>query len=170
MEVELTMKYILRKDECEQSVIINKAQEGLNLTIGEVSHNVRIISRKANELVVDLGFGPERLIYDIKDDTVEIYFRENNYSSDVYNERKIALRMMDFAGGNEVLSPMTGRIFSITVAVGDQVNKGDVVAIVEAMKMENPMKSPRDGVVKEILVSEGDVVEAKSILLTLEND
>lgn len=164
------MKYILRKDDFEQSVIINKSEDGLRLTIGETTQSVRIISQNANELVVDLGFGPERLIYDINDAEVEIYFRDHNYSSDVYNERKIALRMMDFAGGNEVLSPMTGRIFSIMVSVGDQVNKGDVVAIVEAMKMENPMKSPRDGIIKEILVSEGDVVEAKSVLLRLESD
>ena len=58
--------------------------------------------------------------------------------------------MMDFAGGNEVVSPMTGRVVSVAVESGSTVEKGDVVVIVEAMKMENPMKAPRSGVVSEV--------------------
>ena len=62
---------------------------------------------------------------------------------------------------------MPGRVIAIRVAVGDAVEKGQILATVEAMKMENPLKAPRGGIVAEICVSEGDVLEAKEVLIRL---
>ena len=65
---------------------------------------------------------------------------------------------------------MPGRVISIRVAIGDVVQKGQVLATVEAMKMENPLKATRDGVISEVYVSGGDLVEAKAKLVLIESE
>jgi pyruvate carboxylase subunit B len=68
-------------------------------------------------------------------------------------------------GGIE--SPMQGLINKIMVKPGDQVKEGEIVAILEAMKMENNIESPRDGKIGEILVEEGDSIEKGNIILSV---
>jgi len=65
----------------------------------------------------------------------------------------------------DIKAPMPGLIFDIKVKVGDQVKKGDPVLVLEAMKMENILKSPGDGEVKEIKVIKGASVEKNQILI-----
>jgi acetyl-CoA carboxylase biotin carboxyl carrier protein len=68
----------------------------------------------------------------------------------------------------EIKAPMTGKIISIVVNVGDKVNADDEVVIMDAMKMEIPVYTPIDGVIKEIKVKEGDSVKTDQILIVLE--
>ena len=65
----------------------------------------------------------------------------------------------------EIKAPMPGLILDLKVAPGDLVKKGDVVLILEAMKMENSIKSPGDGVVKEVKVSLKQSVEKNQVLI-----
>ncbi|MFA6411077.1 MAG: acetyl-CoA carboxylase biotin carboxyl carrier protein subunit [Syntrophales bacterium] len=66
-----------------------------------------------------------------------------------------------------VVAPMPGTIMEILVQVGDVVKADEEIAILEAMKMENPICAPRDGVVKELMVSSGDKVDAFQALIVL---
>ena len=68
----------------------------------------------------------------------------------------------------QVGAPMPGKIFKMNVAVGDKVKEGDTLLSTEAMKMETNVKAKKDGIVKEILVNEGDQVGQDDLLLTLE--
>ncbi len=63
---------------------------------------------------------------------------------------------------------MAGLVLSIDVEVGAQVEKGDLVAVIEAMKMRRQVNSPRKGVVKEIRASEGEMVDPEDILMVVE--
>ena len=65
----------------------------------------------------------------------------------------------------EIKAPMPGLILDLKVAPGDVVKKGDVVLILEAMKVENSIKSPGDGVVKEVKVSLKQSVEKNQVLI-----
>ena len=65
----------------------------------------------------------------------------------------------------EIKAPMPGLILDLKVAPGDVVKKGDVVLILEAMKMENSIKSPGDGVVKAVNVSLKQSVEKNQVLI-----
>lgn len=72
------------------------------------------------------------------------------------------------AGGDDVVkAPMAGLVTSVRVGPGDPISKGTIVATVEAMKMEHQLKSPRDGVVLEVLAKEGDQVAIRSKLVAL---
>ena len=68
----------------------------------------------------------------------------------------------------EVKAPMTGKIISIVVNVGDQVKADDEIVIMDAMKMEIPIYAPDDGKVKKINVKEGDSVKTDQVLMVLE--
>jgi biotin carboxyl carrier protein len=69
--------------------------------------------------------------------------------------------------GQQVLSPIQGNIVDVRVKVGDRVEKGDVLLIIEAMKLENEVPSAFEGEVAEILVTKGQTVSAKEVLLVI---
>ncbi len=69
-----------------------------------------------------------------------------------------------------VCPPMPGMVVKINVSEGDIVRKNQTIAVVEAMKMENDLKSPMKGRVKKIHVSEGDLVDAGKPIVELEAD
>ena len=71
-------------------------------------------------------------------------------------------------GSKEVVSPIQGQVTNIKVKVGDKVQKGDVLLIIEAMKLENEVVSPFEGQVAEILVSKGQNVKAKDPIIIIE--
>ena len=71
------------------------------------------------------------------------------------------------AAGTRVDSPLPGNVLDVKVAVGQAVKAGQVVVIIEAMKMENEVSAPCDGVVKQIIVSKGAVVETGAALLVI---
>ena len=71
------------------------------------------------------------------------------------------------AGSVTVSSPMPGKILSVKASVGAAVKQGDVILVLEAMKMENEVVAPQDGTVASINVSAGDAVEAGDTLATL---
>jgi biotin carboxyl carrier protein len=72
------------------------------------------------------------------------------------------------AGPRKIASPMPGRVVSIPVAVGDSVEEGQPVVVVEAMKMANELRSPVAGRVKSIHAKPGDKVEAGAALVVVE--
>lgn len=64
-------------------------------------------------------------------------------------------------------APMAGTILSICVQVGDSVKKGDTLCVLEAMKMETPVVSPKDSTISSINVSENQSVESNQLLMTM---
>lgn len=71
-------------------------------------------------------------------------------------------------GHAEIKTAMPGKVVRIIAMAGTEVRKGDGVIVVEAMKMQNEIKSPKDGVVKEVRVSEGVAVNAGDILAVID--
>ncbi|HLU78132.1 acetyl-CoA carboxylase biotin carboxyl carrier protein subunit [Yanghanlia caeni] len=69
----------------------------------------------------------------------------------------------------EIGSPVTGTVWKVERAVGDAVQEGDVIMILESMKMEIPVEATEDGVVAELTVAPGDSVEDDQILCVVES-
>lgn len=69
--------------------------------------------------------------------------------------------------GQSINSPMPGNILAVNVKAGDTVAEGDVLMILEAMKMENEIMAPRAGTVTSVAVSKGATVESGALLCTL---
>lgn len=95
----------------------------------------------------------------------------HNYEIKLYDPKR--LRDSDGAGehadgASEIKTAMPGKLVRILIEVGAEIKKGDGVLIVEAMKMQNEMKSPKDGIVKEIRFKEGATVNAGDVLAVIE--
>ena len=70
-------------------------------------------------------------------------------------------------GGEKVCAPMPGTILSVNVSNGSAVKKGDVLMILEAMKMENEIMAPCDGTVTSVAAAKGAAVESGALLCTI---
>ena len=64
--------------------------------------------------------------------------------------------------------PITGKITSVNVKVGDEVQEGDILCLIESMKMENPILAPVAGTITEISISVGDAVETGALVAIIE--
>jgi acetyl/propionyl-CoA carboxylase alpha subunit len=71
-------------------------------------------------------------------------------------------------GPKKIVAPMPGKVVRLLVADGDEVELGSGVAVVEAMKMQNEIKSPKKGTVRKILKNEGEAVNAGDVLAIVE--
>lgn len=70
-------------------------------------------------------------------------------------------------GGEAVEAPMPGSVLQVNVTVGQAVKEGDVLVVLEAMKMENEIKSPKSGTVTQIVATKGATVETGAVLVVL---
>lgn len=81
---------------------------------------------------------------------------------------QLGMNMTTSALVKDVKAPMPGSILDVIVSVGDEVNEGDQLLVLEAMKMENVIKSPGQGKVSKILVSPKENVEKNQVLISFE--
>jgi biotin carboxyl carrier protein len=103
----------------------------------------------------------------------EILIKGSRYTVQVEDERERRLRLASgettLSKGRFVLtSPMPGMVIDIPVKEGDKVSKGDILVVLESMKMQNELIAPRDGVVTMVQAQVNGNVERKEALLTLE--
>lgn len=82
-------------------------------------------------------------------------------------EKVIAKPAAASGSASNIESPLPGTVMSISVKVGDTVNAGDTVCVLEAMKMENDIHADKSGVVKEILVGVGDAILQGTPIMTI---
>jgi len=108
-----------------------------------------------------------------QDKTFDIQINDNTYTVQVKDKfdllvDKMGLSVIAAQKMNNIKAPMPGLVLDISVAVGDTVQKGDPVLILEAMKMENVIKADGEATVKEIIIKKGTAVEKNQILVEFE--
>lgn len=131
---------------------------------------VEISDQPVYSLLLD-GNSYEAYVYPT-DTTWQVLLHGRLYPAMVEDERQRRLRA---AAGSQVQqsgefylkSPMPGLVIAVPVTEGQPVKKGDVLIVLESMKMQNELKSPRDGVAARLRVSAGDRVEQHQTLLSV---
>ena len=98
---------------------------------------------------------------------VELESVEETNSTLEVTEKKEEVVKSSTGEGNEVLSPIQGNVINVLVKVGQKVKKGDVLLLIEAMKLENEVNSPFDGEVVEVLVDKGSSVTSDQLLMKI---
>jgi 3-methylcrotonyl-CoA carboxylase alpha subunit len=101
-----------------------------------------------------------------RDSTLTVFLAGASHHLAVLDPRRPVKNAI--AASDRIVAPMPGALSRLAVSVGDRVQKGAVLAIVEAMKMEHAVKAPRDGVVKVLHFAAGDLVTEGAELVTLE--
>ena len=154
--LEKTHKINLEKADDLFKVIINDRQE---YDISDVEVEPNLISFKADDKLYNIYcfFNKDKTYLSIDG---ENYILEKDKTSKTKTGKQ--------QKGNSVFSPMPGLLVKVPVSVGDEVKSGETLAIVEAMKMQNELPSPRDGIVKKINGKEGEQVDALQVIVELE--
>jgi biotin carboxyl carrier protein len=103
---------------------------------------------------------------------LNILIRESVFPLEILDERRLRLRRASgrftVEGKVSLLAPMPGKVVKVLVSPGAAVEEGQGLVVVEAMKMENELKSPKKGKVSDIAVREGQAVEGGAKLLSVE--
>ena len=164
------MKYITSVNDHEYTIeIIDEAHISLDGVVYELD-----FERVGNQPVYSLVLGGqsyEAHVY-TDDEQWQVLLRGDMYRAVVEDERERRLRAQ-FEGapaeqGEYLLkAPMPGLVIAIPVAEGQAVEKGDVLLILESMKMQNELKAPRAGKVSRVRIAAGERVEQKQTLLSV---
>jgi len=133
---------------------------------------VRVDAVLARPNVLSLFIGNKA--YEVKCERVSgdihIWVGSRRFAAEVRDPRSLRsrIRVADDQGPRKLSAPMPGKVVRVLLKQGDQVEAGTGVVVVEAMKMQNEVKSPKKGAIQKILVSEGTAVNAGDILAIVE--
>ncbi len=160
-------------EQTEENIFIAAAcqDKGIAFLKGESPLMVRKINDKTNKGEENMSNGVYTVV--VNGEKFDVVVSEGSDSINVESIKKSETKEETKAktptnsSGVEVKAPLSGNIWKIVKNVGDSVKKGEVVVIIEAMKMEIDVEAPADGVVSEVLVKEGDSVEENQVLMKL---
>lgn len=162
------MKYITTIDEKEYLVEI---LDDCHVTVNGITYEVDFQSLSGQPVYSALINQQSHEAYIYSEDGIwQVVLQGSRYSAQVEDEREKRLRAA--SGGNVTLSgdfqlksPMPGLVVSVAVQEGSNVQKGDVLIILESMKMQNELRAPLAGVVSRLRVQPGESVERGQSLL-----
>ncbi len=163
-------RYVATIDGKEITVeILDEHHVSLNGKVMEVDF-VSVSGQPVYSLIVN-GKSYEGYVYS-GENSWQVLLLGRLYSVQVEDERERRLRAtiggkVGESGEFHLKAPMPGLIVSVPVSEGQQVEKGQVLVILESMKMQNELKAPRAGIVQRIRVKAGEAVEQKQTLLSL---
>jgi biotin carboxyl carrier protein len=164
------MKYITTIDDRQFTVeVIDEKHVSVDGKIYEIDFE-SVAGQPVYSLIVD-GRSHESYIYP-GDDNWQVLMRGRLYPVQVEDEREKRLRAAAGGGVAEtgefhLRAPMPGLVVAVPVTEGQAVKRGQVILILESMKMQNELKSPRDGTIGRIRVRAGETVEQKQTLLSM---
>ena len=164
--------------------IAKLGDQNYTVEIEEVGKSLYRVSVDGNEILVDgkkTGRSNYSLIinhrsFEVDVDITETEYRVlvdgRNYHIDLVDERRRRVggsqSGFQLEGRQNISVPMAGKVIAVLVNEGDHIEKGQGLVIVEAMKMENEVRSPIQAEVKEVKVKTGQAVEAGELLLIVE--
>ena len=156
-------------DRVADVTLVSKEGNKVQLTIDGVPYDVDIVMAENGSCSIlheGKSYNAELIR---KSYTVNAHYQ--SYNIDIIDSQAKYLRMRK--GGDEkqqdkIISPMPGKVVKIPVKAGDRLQAGDIVVVIEAMKMQSNYKVNSECVVKEILVNEGDSVNSNQVIMTLD--
>ena len=165
------MKYITTIDNKEFEIeIVDERHIRIGERLLEVNFE-SVSGQPVFSLILD-GKSYESFVYQGEEDW-EVLIRGRQYQVKIEDEREKRLKAA--AGGGVIeggefhlKAPMPGLVVSILIEEGQEVKKGQVMLILESMKMQNELKAPRDGVMGRVRVKAGESVEQRQTLLSVQ--
>ena len=154
LKISNNFEYLLKLQGKERNLkILNMTYEGIEFMLDNTYHFAKYLENTTSKmtLVVD----GVKITFDKHSEFDKIVYKNSGVESDV--DSQISLK-----------SQIPGRVVSINVAVGNNVKKGDVICVLESMKMQISIKSHKDGVIKTMKIKQGNSVAKNDVLVEIE--
>ena len=163
-------RFLLKQGEQKHAVEIQVLESGtqplLHAKIGEQAVELRLLASDGRWASLELDGIRQRRAYHLAGEQLWLYGHNGNLEFiDVTHEPAGG---QNAASSGTVKAPMDGAIVEVLVAEGEQVSKGQLLLVLEAMKMEHPLKAGMDGVIRRVQVSQGDQVKSRQLLVEVE--
>ncbi len=131
-----------------------------------------ILREEEGRLLVKIGNSVEEIVYSESGGDVQLFSGDVPRNFEVLSDRDLLVRSLEPDSlsrhtHSEIRAPMPGLVVRILVKKGDVVKHGSNVMLLEAMKMENEIRTPVDAEIGDGLVNEGDIVEKDQVIVTL---
>jgi len=164
------MKYVTTIDDQEFEIeIVDERHIRIGDRLLEVDFET-VSGQPVFSLILD-GKSHEAFVYQ-GDEDWEVLIRGRQYQVNIEDEREKRLKASAGAGSMEggefhLKAPMPGLVVAVLMEEGQDVKKGQVMLILESMKMQNELKAPRDGIMGRVRVKAGESVEQRQTLLSV---
>jgi biotin carboxyl carrier protein len=166
-------KYLVVRNGQERLVEVTHLRGGVfRIVMDGRAHEIDVRQCTAEALSLLMDNAASDFLYGFIDDRIELHAKTGAWRFEVLNERKLlarrARKQRDESGPETVKAFMPGKIVKVHVGPGDKVAAGDGLLIMEAMKMENEIKSRRPGTVRAVHVAAGQTVDNGTLLVEIE--
>jgi biotin carboxyl carrier protein len=164
------MKYEAEIDGRQVTIELEERDGRVTAKVGERSYEVEVTRPEEGAYLIFIG---ER-VYEADawpegSGALRINLRGRTFNAKIIDRKHLrSTAEHGLEGKQQLIAPMPGKIVRVLLKAGDEVAAGQGVVIVEAMKMQNEIKSPKDGRVIEVRVAEGATVNANQVLAVVE--
>lgn len=157
--------------EREEDLLLKIEDGRVSAEIGNRVYNLDVREIEPDSYMFLLNTNVHECRVSASKNTFDVSVHGRNYSVTIVDPKRLRSGQNSdrhHHGVAEILAPMPGKVVRVQTETGATVEKGAGVVVVEAMKMQNEMKSPRDGIVVSIKVKPGDTVNAGDVLAVIE--
>jgi acetyl/propionyl-CoA carboxylase alpha subunit len=159
------VRYHALLDGEERQVEVTQRGDGYRVVIGDETLEVDAVHLQGHAVSLIVGTRSARCdIEPGRDGRIAVLVGDTAHTLELLDERRLRLRRasgrFSLEGPQRIDAPMPGKVVRVMVKVGDKVEEGQGLLVVEAMKMENELKSPKAGTVTELVAVEGAAVES----------
>ncbi len=156
----------LKYDDQQVQLQLSSVNNTFTVQLCDQSVCIEVLERTAEQLVYLMDGVRRRVQYVLDDD--QLYLDRDNGNVAIRNVTYAAPEIVDVAGDGKIRAPMDGAVVNILVDKGDQVVKGQTLLVLEAMKIQQQIKSDVEGVVDDVLGQQGQQVKKRQILFTIQ--
>ncbi len=162
--MDIRLKYLDKT----YTIKLDKEKDFYRVVINDKEYKIGEVNSLANNIRFKLNNELFNIFYAEEKDKKYIAVDGEYYVFESEKQEKVKGGVATTEKSNAVVSPMPGLVVKVPVKIGDKVITGTTLAIVEAMKMQNELRAPKDGVVKKINYKEGEQVDAFVPIVELE--
>lgn len=172
------MKLIAELDSEQHEIVIRRDGRKVLAKIGDREYKLEasrpepnVYLLKADNRIYEIFIAPADGASEQKESPRLIKTADGEFEISIHDPKRLRGAQAEADGADgvaEIKTAMPGKLVRILAGEGTEIKSGEGVLVVEAMKMQNEMKSPKDGIIKEIRFAEGDTVNAGEILAVIE--